>query len=162
MNYLSLVIFIFFLFYFMVIRPLLKEKTRKNMEKFNALKSIIEKAVFNDIEMNKKIDSDEIPSDEDILLYYKMYLKKFELDRKNEWNVESPLSFEKFQEQAKKERKTIIDGELFFIENVGWSYIISKSCDSFIYDTLTGKRMMWQYRDYKKLVLEEEERRKCL
>lgn len=55
---------------------------------------------LSDDEMNK-MNSDDIPTDEEIELYFNMYLKKFYLDRENEWSVETPMPFEEFETKCK-------------------------------------------------------------
>ena len=104
----------------------------------------------------EKMESDDIPNDEEIELYFKMYLKKFYLDRENEWSVEVPTSFEEFDERCKTPPTTIINenGEtISFIKPDGYRWMISKTVDAFI--GFPPNMVYQRYTNYEKLVREE-------
>ena len=121
---------------------------------------------FSDIDMKQimnpflsdyeleKMESDEIPTDVEIELYFNMYLKKFYRDREDEWSVELPMSFEEFEKKAKTLTETIHEeGETITIEIPGgYRWMISKTVDAFIgFPPNCGYQ---RYVDYEKLVKE--------
>ena len=71
----------------------------------------------------KKIKSNDIPTDKEIDLYYKMYLMKFKLDRENIWHVEKPMEFKKFNRLS----KTIPEGF-----TGGYKFMILETIDLFV------------------------------
>ena len=71
----------------------------------------------------KKIKSNDIPTDKEIDLYYKMYLMKFKLDRKNIWHVEKPMEFKEFNKLS----KTITEGF-----TCGYKFMILETIDLFV------------------------------
>lgn len=102
----------------------------------------------------EKIESDDIPTDDEIGLYYLMYLKKFELDREDDWSVEEPMSSEKFEKQVKSLTETINEnGEtITIVIPGGYRWMISKTVDAFIgFPPNCGYQ---RYVDYEKLVKE--------
>ena len=80
----------------------------------------------------EKMESDDIPTDVEIELYFNMYLKKFYRDREDEWSVELPMSFEEFEKKAKTLTETIHEeGETITIEIPGgYRWMISKTVDA--------------------------------
>ena len=92
------------------------------------------------------MNSGEIPSDEDIDKYYKMYCKKFELDNRDQWNTAEPMSFEFWTKCAKND----FEEEQF--GNVGWKFMIAKTSDMFSFDPSTGQSTMMRFRDYEELI----------
>ena len=104
----------------------------------------------------EKIESDGIPTDDEIGLYYLMYLKKFELDRNKDdgWSVEEPMSLERFEKQSKSLTETINeDGEtITIVVPGGYRWMISKTVDAFI--GFPPNCIYHRYVDYEKLVKE--------
>lgn len=98
------------------------------------LKESLEKSA----EETEKMTSGEIPSDEDIDKYYRMYLKKFELDTEDEWTTAEPIPFEEFEKDAKKDD--------------GWRFLIRMTSDAFSFDPSSGQAIMWRYRDYEEMI----------
>jgi len=101
-------------------------------------------SLMDSIEETKLLRSKEVPTDDDIILYYKMYLKKKELEARSEWTAEDPMSFEKWEEIAKK-------------EGYGYRYMIGRTSDAFI--GFAPDTVYQRFTDYKQLV-EEEDREK--
>lgn len=99
---------------------------------------------FEETLLMKKND---LPDDESIAKYYKMYLKKFELDNTDVWNVEDPMTFEEFEMNAKRD----ID-EIGF--RVRWQFMIAMTSDAFMYTPGSGTSTMMRYRDYEELIKE--------
>ena len=103
----------------------------------------------------KKMESDDIPTDDEIGLYYLMYLKKFELDRVDDWSVEEPISLEKFEKMSKTPTETIHEeGETITIQILGgYRWMITKTVDAIIGFPPDGG-IYHRYVDYEKLVKE--------
>ena len=94
----------------------------------------------------KKMESDDIPEDEEIELYFNMYLKKFYKDREDEWSVELPMSFEEFNKKAKTKTEIIS-------EEGGYKFMIPQTVDAFI--GFPPYTTYHRYVDYEKLVKED-------
>ncbi len=132
-----------FLFFTIIVIPYYKEKAMR-MADFE------EKMMFSireSMEENALIESGKMPTDEHIQLYYKMYMKKFELDREsnNDWDVSEPMNFEEFEKKAKSCLDTV----------GGYRFIIGQTMDMFIGGFDGGS--MIRYRDYRKMVEKEDE-----
>ena len=112
----------------------------------------MKKGIEKSIEETKKMKSGEIPSDEDIKKYYKMYLKKFDLDNRDQWTTEESMSFEKFEKDAKSNEKQ----EGIIRKRQGWEFLIAMTSDAFSFDPVSGQSIMYRYRDYEELVEEDE------
>jgi hypothetical protein len=104
-------------------------------------------SVKKSFEETALLKSDEIPDDESISKYYKMYLKKFELDNEDNWTTINPISFEIWEEAAKKQK----DPESLF-PRVGWSFMISMTSDCFMFDPESGHSTMIRYRNYESMI----------
>ena len=130
-----------FLFYRIVILKTSKEQKRKKM--MNDFQKYIKEAATE----TALINSSEEPTDSDIELYYKMYLKKWELDHANEWTTDNlqPINFETWKQKAKD------------INSGGYRFIISKTMDYFI--GFPPNMNMGRYRDYKTMVENETEKK---
>ena len=101
---------------------------------------------FDEFDMNKlinpnlstyeleKLNSDEIPSEEEVKKYYKMYLIKFKLDRKDEWSVETPMPFEEFRKKSLTPTETLTEDSSDFgiVITGGYLFMIPQTCDSMI------------------------------
>ena len=111
-------------------------------------------SLIDSIEETKLLRSGEIPTDDDILLYYKMYLKKKELEDRSEWTTHEPMSFEKWEETVRS-ASTTPEGR-----NLGYQYMIGRTSDAFIGSPLDGNMSYQRFTNYKQLV-EEEEREKA-
>ncbi len=103
----------------------------------------------------EKMESNEIPTDNEIELYYLMYLKKFELDRVDDWSVEEPMSFVDFEKHSKSLTETINEkGEtITIVIPGGYRWMISKTVDAFIGIPPNG--IYHRYVDYESLVEED-------
>jgi hypothetical protein len=111
----------------------------------------IENSILESGRQTRLMNSKEIPSDKDIDKYYRMYLKKFELDNDEIWTTNDPMSFEQFYKEAKSESKQ--EGLLLSgYETSGWKFLISMTSDAFSFDPKTGQSTMWRYRDYESMV----------
>jgi len=108
-------------------------------------------SLIDSIEETRLLRSGEIPTDGDILLYHKMYLKKKEFEARSEWTTHEPMSFEKWEE-AVRSASTTPEGH-----NLGYQYMIGRTSDAFI--GMPPNMSYERFTDYKKLV-EEEEREK--
>lgn len=86
-------------------------------------------------EEDELVASDKTPTDEHINLYYKMYMKKWELDHVDEWETDlvQPMTFEKFEGEAKKKK---------------YYFLVASTSDMFI----GMPPVMVRYRNYKKMV----------
>lgn len=151
---LLLVIVIVYLFYRIVIKPLTKIYDR-GLE--YDLHKGIDKALNESLERTKKENEllKRLPTEEEIKLYYKMYLKKLELS--DTWNTYQ-VPFEEFEERAKNPNVVYNSIELGngdkidFGKSGGFSYLFEMTSDLF----MGGKciRLM----DYEKLVEEDEKK----
>lgn len=125
------------------IKDAIDEKHRESAEKMMDHFKI---ALENSIDETKKLRSNEIPTDEDILLYYKMYCKKFECDSRDTWTTLKPMSFDEWEEKVKDENGF----------THGWRYMIGKTSDAFV--GFSNNMMYQRYRDYKKMVEMDDEK----
>lgn len=107
------------------------------------------KTLLKSAEETGLMNSDKIPSDEDIDKYYRMYCKKFELDNRNQWNTAEPMSFEFWEKCAKD------DFEEKQVGRVGWKFMIAKTSDAFSFDPSTGQSTMMRFRNYEELIDED-------
>lgn len=153
-----LIIVIVYLFYRMVIRPYKDYKEAQKIlrnelidDVSNALKESIEKTAKE----NALLKSGKLPTDEEIEKYYKMYLKKVELN--DIWNTYT-VSYEDFEKRAKNSNIIINtleldNGEkLEFGKSGGFSYLFEMTSDAFI----NGKCV--RFRDYEGMIKEDEKK----
>ncbi len=94
-----------------------------------------------DFEFNPAVSNDELellksnecPTDEHILKYYKMYLAKDRLEKEDTWSTKQPISFDEWEKIAKRPTE-IMDAtdDIGFQINGGYQYIIPMTCDSMI------------------------------
>ena len=104
-------------------------------------------ALSESMEETQKMRSNELPSDEDILLYYKMYCKKWELDNRDVWTTREPMSFDQWERDVKD-----VDDSLRYH---GWKYMISQTSDAFISDA-DGHSFI-RHNNYKRMVENDDE-----
>jgi hypothetical protein len=118
----------------------------------------VKESVLKSCEETRLMNGKEIPSDEDIDKYYRMYCKKFELDNKNQWTTLKPIPFEEFEKKAKvapsQEKIPMDDGkeQLVINKRGGWSYLISMTSDMFSFDPVSGQSTMMRFRDYESMI----------
>lgn len=99
------------------------------------------------------MNSDEIPSNEDIVKYYKMYCIKFELDNEDIWTTNKPMSFEEWEKKSKTPTKSEDLGDGWrFKERGAWEFMISKTSDIFSSNPVTGQSTMMRFRDYENMI----------
>ena len=113
-------------------------KHKRDMRRINSVIDRMKKSLLKSAEETKLMQSEEIPTNEDIDKYYRMYLVKFEEDNKDQWNTAEPIPFEKFKERAKDYR-----------------YLISMTSDIFSFDPVTGHSTMYRFRDYDEMIEED-------
>lgn len=108
----------------------------------------IKKSLEDSVKQTRLMNSKEIPSDEDIDKYFKMYLVKFDMDNDDIWTTSNPMSLEQFY----KEAKSLPKEEGLLPHYGGWKFLISMTSDAFSFDPKTGQSTMWQYRDYESMI----------
>lgn len=104
-----------------------------------------------------KINRDKSVTDGDINLYYKMYLKKWELDHEDEWITDKikPMEFEEFEKRAKEKSETImVTDKIGYYKIGGWEFLESMVSDLFV--GIGPNRQMIRYRNYKTMVEADE------
>ena len=92
------------------------------------------------------MQENEVPDDESIAKYYKMYLKKFELDNADQWNTAEPMCWQQWEREAKGDP----DSNQFF--RVRWSFMIAMTSDAFMFSPEDGSSTMMRYRDYESMI----------
>ena len=127
-----------YLFFRMVLLPTLSYL--RNKQRKSILVDEMKKAIEESREETELLQSGLMPTDEHILLYYKMYLKKFEKDQWSEWDTAEPMSFEEWEERAKMCLDTV----------GGYRFIIGQTMDMFIGGM--GGSSMLRHTDYRRLV----------
>jgi hypothetical protein len=115
-----------YLFWLIVIKPTLRAKKHIHIiEDQEILDSIIEES--------KLLKSTKIPTDDHILKYYKMYLKKDEIEKRDTWTTKQPMSFDEWKDRAKIPTKTeMISDNMGFQTNGGYQFMISMTCDMMV------------------------------
>lgn len=127
-----------YLFYELIIRPYkIKQLHLKTDE---AVNTIVER-LKEDRKENQLMLSGAIPTNEDIALYYKMYLKKWELDHVDTWDVTDPMTFENFKKQAME---------------LKYKFLVGMTSDMFIGSPF-GNMEMIKIRNYRALIKTDEE-----
>ncbi len=102
------------------------------------------------------LNSYETPIDEHILLYYKMYCKKWDMKCQEMWTTEKPMSFEEWEKRAKTATEIHKGkGRFGFMVAGGYQYIIPMTCDTMI--GLPPNQTYHRYHDYKSMVITEDE-----
>ena len=123
---------------------------KKDLEMIKDMTKGIAEGIAKGVEETKLMQENEIPDDESISKYYKMYCKKFELDNADRWNTAEPMSWEQWKREAKGDP----DSDQFF--RVRWQFMIAMTSDMFTMNPQTGQSSMMRFRDYEKMVEEEE------
>lgn len=102
----------------------------------------------------EKMESDDIPTNEEIELYFNMYLRKFYRDREDEWSVELPMSFEEFEKKAQTPTEIISEegDTIGIMVRGGYKFMIPQTVDVFI--GFPPYTIYHRYVDYEKLVKE--------
>ena len=128
------------LLWFLVLRPLLRVyQDDKTVDKIAEKWS---EAIKESLEETELMNKNEIPTDEHIQLYYKMYLKKDEIRKQGTWTTEEPLSFEDWEKKAKGNR-----------EYDRYKFMIPMTCDAMI--GLPPNVSFQRFTDYKRMVQNE-------
>lgn len=124
--------------------------SQKQLEMMQGIAKSVADGIVKGAEESKLMQENEIPDDESISKYYKMYCKKFELDNANKWNTAEPITFEWWEKCAKN------DFEEEQVGGVCWQFMIAMTSDMFSFDPNTGQATMMRFRDYEKLIEEED------
>lgn len=105
-----------------------------------------------DWETEKLNDMENLPTDEEILLYYKMYCKKFELDNQDTWTTLEPMPFEEWEKHAKSKTEVhkFKDSDFGFWKGGGYQFIIPHTMDTMI--GFPPNHSYHRYHDYKGMV----------
>lgn len=131
-----------YLLWVIVIKPLIRDMN-SNSKLFNP---------FLNIEEIELLTNDRTPTEEDIVLYYKMYIKKFEMMKEQEWTTQQPMSFKTWEDRAKTKTKvTQMGKDMAFVMTGGYQYMIPMTCDTMI--GLPPNQIYQRHNDYKSMVL---------
>lgn len=109
-------------------------------------------------EENKLLQSKDIPTDEHILLYYKMYCKKFEIKYQDTWITDNvqPMIFEEWEKRAKeKTEMTEVKSGIGIVKTGGYQFMIPMTCDLMV--GMPPNQVYLRNYDYRKMVEEEME-----
>lgn len=140
----------------MVLKPLLnnllfKKRLRKRLALFGDNFYSIKEPNLTAWENEKLNDYEAIPSEAEILKYYKMYCKKWELDNADVWTTHQPMEFEDFEKNCKTPTQIHKpNGNFGFMVSGGYMYMISKTCDAFV--GFPPNQVLMRYRDYERLI----------
>lgn len=145
----------------MVLRPWIMNWAYKRRVNTHIEKEMIKKIFepnLNVWEMDKLADIEAIPTDEEILKYYKMYCKKWEIDNSDEWTTLQPMQFDEFEKKCQTPTKIVQPKEndkFGFMVSGGYMYMISKTCDAFM--GFPPNQVLMRYTDYAKMVEQDDE-----
>jgi len=145
------------------LRSIKRKKRQRQRQRIKLLKDMgfdVVKTPIRDPHLSKKeidlMNSIEIPTDEDILKYYKMYCKKFEMDNRDTWTTLQPMSFDDWEKKAKE--PTSIKGKdgdtIRLMIAGGYLFIISRTCDTMI--GMPPNQYYHRYYDYEKMIEEDD------
>jgi hypothetical protein len=145
----------------MVLRPWIvswayKRRVNNHIEK-EFIKKIFEPNL-NVWEMEKLAYIESIPTDDEIMKYYKMYCKKWQIDNADEWTTYTPMDYEEFEKKCKTPTKIVKPKEdegFGFMVAGGYLYMIGKTCDAFM--GFPPNQVLMRYKDYARMVEEEDE-----
>jgi hypothetical protein len=150
--------FIGVMFYYIVMKPILKNVNWKLKKRIRILREAgltvetpIKDSNLTQEELNL-INSDKEPSEEDIWKYYQMYCKKFEMDNKDVWTTLHPKPFEQWEKYAKTPTKRIEpkgEGFGFFVAG-GYFFMIASTCDAMV--GIPPNQVYMRFNDYAKMV----------
>lgn len=127
-------------FYYIVLVPYARQLHEQKMKEQlqNFMSEFATKAHELDAE-NIRMQSNEPPNEEEIDLYYKMYIKKHDLTAQTQWNTAQPMTPEYFKEEALKN---------------GFKWLVANTSDLMI--GIPPNTSFVRTTDYKALVLEDE------
>jgi len=132
-----------YLLWIIVLKPLMRDMNSQLQNPFLSLDEI------------KLLTNMHTPTEEDIVLYYKMYIKKFDIMKEQEWTTQQPMGFKTWEERAKTKTKiTQIDKKLSFVMTGGYQYMIPMTCD--VMFGIPPNQIYHRYHDYKSMVLKGE------
>ena len=129
--------------YFIVIAKVMERKLRRKTRDIikQMAKGIAKSAIETEL-----MRENNIPTDENINKYYKMYCKKFEMDNRDQWNTAEPMPFEFWEKCAKND----FEEEQF--GRVKWQFMISMTSDSFSFNPSTGESTMMPFHNYDEMI----------
>ena len=148
------------LFWRMVLRPWIMNWSYKRRINRHIETEIIKKIYepnLNVWEIEKLADLESIPTDDEIMKYYRMYCKKWEMDNADEWTTLNPMSFDEFEKKCKTPTRIVKpkDDESFgFMVSGGYRYMIGKTCDAFM--GFPPNQVLMRYTDYAAMVEKED------
>lgn len=99
-------------------------------------------------------DYKNLPSEDEIQKYYKMYVKKFELDTQNIWTTQKHVTYKAYRERAKKLSEPVRLGKIIITRPGGYQFLISTTTDSVIRQP--DNVIFVRYKDYQAMVEEDE------
>lgn len=163
----AIVLFIYWLSIYKPIRRYKAYKVRRKINLLVELRANILRDMGFDIKtpirdphlIKKEIDlmnSIEIPNDEDILKYYKMYCKKFEMDNRDVWTTLQPMSFDDWEKKAKTPTAILgkEDDKFRIMVSGGYLFLISRTCDTMV--GIPPNQYYHRYYDYEKMIEEDD------
>ena len=127
------------------------DKSEREKEKIEHIKKAWGEALKEAAHETELMNSGKVPTDEDIQLYYKMYLKKKEMDAMQQWTTEEPMPFEEWEKKA----KDVNDSDFNY---GGYKFMVRATCDYFMGGF--GGSSSGRIHDYKKMVLADEAKEK--
>ena len=133
------------LFWILVVLPILKRQQQIRDANMEIFRQKMCEAIAKSGEESRLMNGNVQPTEEHILKYYKMYLKKKELARKEEWTTVEPMTFDEWQKQLNE-----------YIEHGmnGYRFLISNTCDAMI--GIPPNCTYQRFYDYEKAVEEDE------
>jgi len=123
-----------------------KRKSKKEWKILEQYGIDMKKNIAKSCEETALLKENDLPDEESISKYYKMYLKKFELDNVDTWSTEEPIPFDIWEEAAKADKP---EGGF---PRVRWAFMISMTSDAFMFDPESGHATMMRYRDYEEMI----------
>ena len=132
------------LFIIIVVLPSIAKKMDEREKRIEHIKKEWKKAIDESVKETKLMNSKDIPTDEDIELYYKMYLKKKEIEARSQWTTKEPMSFEHWKNRATNVNNTSD------MQYGGYLFMIRYTSDIFMGGTCS------RIFDYKSMVLADE------
>ena len=102
------------------------------------------KSMIKSAEESDLMRENDVPDDESIAKYYKMYLKKWELDNEDTWTTCTPMSFKDWEKDAKSEPKEF--------GRVRWQFMIAMTSDTFMGFPGSNTHVMMRHRDYESMI----------
>lgn len=144
----SIVIISLYLLIFVVLHPIIdpyiQRKAKEAREAREELLSSFIHKMNDSIQETKLYNDNPFPTEEDIQLYYEMYLIKWHRDNDNTWTNEKPMSFEEWEKYTKS------DG----LVN-RYKFMIPETMDMFTGGLGEEPPQMIRLRDYRSKALEK-------